>query len=375
MCSDDNSSKFRAFDSLPMNKPSIICVIGWLLMSSWLVIGRTEEFGRAGAVWGGDDSVSWLWGDDGQERGCGDSHRFGYKSKKWLNELLRIRIWGHFVMLFGRQRWISSQAAWNADDNCTWSSFELVVCCRRVVVVLSSYKIINWLSSNRLLSIDEWALEFVFRRLREILSATRSRIEWRIRCSLWRNGEPQSNIVNGILSLILSANSVGLMNWVVMDEGSDDGSVITGNEGVVEVVGVNANVCGRRRLAGGEESSGNDENFNGDWSFSSINGSEFGELAGWLRHVRKIDIEHSVLVLVRNRDVGRVGVVAEGSAILVNGKVCVRQESFELNCRFRVDSWLIWKLNEHECRSLLFVLVVFLSVSVDVRSIVCAVWQ
>ncbi len=42
---------------------------------------------------------------------------------------------------------------------------------------------------------------------------------------------------------------------------------MTGIEGNV---GVKANVCGRRRFAGGEESSGNDLNVTGDREVSSI---------------------------------------------------------------------------------------------------------
>jgi hypothetical protein len=243
-----------------------------------------------GAVWGGDDSSEWLIGDDGHERGLRDSHRFGYKSKNWLNGLLRINIGGKLVV---RQRWISSHAHLNGADNCSSMDNEGFVQWRRIFV-WSSYKIINWLSCNCLISIVECCFPLVFKRLRDILSETRRRIELRIRCSLWRNGEPQSKIVKVTFSFNLSANSVGVIKR------SDDRRVFIGIEGTV---GVKANVWGRRRLAGGEESSGNDVNFNGDRELSSVEEKILGDVDGWLRDVRKSE------VFVKNKDVGRVGVV------------------------------------------------------------------
>jgi hypothetical protein len=55
---------------------------------------------------------------------------------------------------------------------------------------------------------------------------------------------------------------------------------LTGIRGVNGHVGVKANVCGRRRFAGGEESSGNDANFIGDEEFSSIEGRRLGDADG-----------------------------------------------------------------------------------------------
>ncbi len=319
-------------DSLPIYKPSIICVIGWF----WsVVVESTYELCTGGAVWGGDDSSEWLIGDDGHERGLRDSHRFGYKSKNWLNGLLRINIGGKFIV---RQRWISSHAHLNGADN--WSSIdnEGFVQWRRIFV-WSSYKIMNWLSCNCLISIVECCFPLVFKRLREILSETRRRIELRIRCSLWRNGEPQSKIVNVIFSFNLSANSVGLINR------SDDRRVFIGMEGTVGQVGVKASVWGRRRLAGGEESSGNDVNFDDDSELSSVEEKILGDVDGWLRDVRKSEVERLIVVFVKNKDVGRVGVVTAGKLMM---KLCLKKirffsyfHSVYLLEQLVIDSWFL----------------------------------
>lgn len=125
-------------------------------------------------------------------------------------------------------------------------------------------------------------------------------------------GEPQSNMVNGIFSFSLSANSVGLIKLI--DEGNFCGNVVV-STGFVVVDGddkdENDNVCGRRRLIDGEFNSGNDLNFDGEASLLSVV-CKFGVgvVDGLLRNVRNFEDEQSKEVFVKNKVFGLVGVIA-----------------------------------------------------------------
>ena len=121
----------------------------------------------------------------------------------------------------------------------------------------------------------------------------------RMRCSLCRKGEPQSNTTRGAFPLSFSASSVGLIKRGAAER--------TGAEATKKgEVGVNSNVSGRRRLAWGEERSRSEVNFIGDRDWSPW---RLGDVCGWLAHERNRGRERAAVVFTRNKVLGLVGVV------------------------------------------------------------------
>jgi hypothetical protein len=148
-------------------------------------------------------------------------------------------------------------------------------------------------SFNCLISIVECLVGFVFKRLREILSETRRSWEFFIWFSLWRNGEPQSNIVICKFSFNLSANSDESTKW------NDDGD----RTGTDRFFVGKFKVCGRNRLADGDVSTGKEVNLKGDSESLLIRVKGSDDVDGWLRHVRKSGIDG---LFVTNNAFGRV---------------------------------------------------------------------
>ena len=67
---------------------------------------------------------------------------------------------------------------------------------------------------------------------------------------------------------------------VVVAVEEEVGGISIGIGGIEVIVGAKVNVSGRRRLAGGEKSSGNDLNVNGDEPIASIRGKALGDVSG-----------------------------------------------------------------------------------------------